>query len=147
MVIFWLEERYRKLFGETCDEEVMPYVGCDGILMGGLDNSGVLARIGKQFVLGRRNIWIPKGTEQEIPFVRIDNNSMYNSGLVLTPYNENDVKFHLGTKTIDKRTKLARVELLGADTDDFVGRVFRTYRDSLVLKRTERDKRLVLYEA
>ena len=91
MITFWLEEQYRKLFGEVCDAELMPYVGCADMLMGGLDNPGVLARIGKDFVIGRRRIWIPKDTKQELPFVRIKNNSMYSDGLVLTPYDETDV--------------------------------------------------------
>jgi hypothetical protein len=141
MISLWLREQDRELFGEACD--LGSYQG--EILTGELENTGVLAKLRKQFVLGKEGIWKPRDTDQEYHFVRIDNNSAYPDGLVLTPYSETDVKYHLRTKTIDETTRLAREELAGADSMDFVERVFGTYYGSVVRRLAERDQHFILY--
>lgn len=107
--------------------------------------SGYLGAIGKKFVLGRWNVWIPKGTDQGRSFVRVLNNSAYPHDLVLTPNSAVDVKYHLKGKTIDERTNLERVELQGISLDNFPERVFRTYYSLLVHKFSGRDEHFLLY--
>jgi|GEM_PF-2823729 len=119
------------------------YPNSDGILEGWLDNAGLLAKIGKDFVLGEKKIFLPANME----FVRVKGNSNYDKrGFILTPYSETEVVHHLRTRTITKRTGIPRVELTGSDQEDFLSRVFRTYaEDPLVNKFKEKDYYLVVY--
>lgn len=143
MINLWLREQDRSLLDEHYKANLNPY--CDNLLFGSLDNPGFLGRIGKNFVLGKDGIWKPKDTSQEYHFVRIDNNSAYPSGLILTPYSAIDVDCHLKSKTIDKTTKFERVELNGSDTEDFILRVFVAYDGPLVSKFNEKDRHLLFY--
>lgn len=116
------------------------------ILTGILENEGSLSKVSKKFVLGRKGIWKPRYLDQEFPHVLINKHSLYKGGLVLTPYSEQDVKFHLGTKTIDQTTDYERVELFGNEQRDFVERVFWTYYGHPdILKPKGKDKHFVLY--
>jgi len=146
-ITFWLREEDRQLLEELYKTDLAE-AGPDArmrLLTGMLENEGAFTRARKRFVLGKKGIWLQEGTEGRVPYVRIDNNTAYADGLVLTPYHEDDVRFANRTMTIDKRTKLARVELLGSDTDPFLCRVFWTYADALVLKFNPRDHRLLYY--
>jgi hypothetical protein len=143
MINLWLKEQDKRLFEELSGTSLNPYR--DQILTGVLNNSGVLGKIGKRFVLGKEGVWIPKGTDQKYHFVRIDNSSAYPEGLILTPYSDIDLRFHLGSRTVDKVTRFSRVELHGMDTDDFVIWVFHTYDGPLVYKRGDKDPHLLLY--
>ena len=62
------------------------------------------------------------------------------------PYSAHDVEFHLKARTIDEKTGIHREELMGSEELDVVERAFRTYRNSLITKYTERDSHLFLYE-
>ena len=143
MMDLWLREEDKNLFEEACKIELDSYR--DDILTGKLDNEGLLAKIGKKFVLGKHSIWKPKDSDQEYPFVRIRNSSSYSNGLILTPYSAIDVEYHLGVRTIDKKTKFERVELTGSDGDDFVERAFNTYYNPMVHKWNEKDQHFLLY--
>lgn len=139
----WLKADDRKRFEDVCDAvKLSPYQNSEGILTGKMKKDGGISALRKDFVLGRKGIWKPNGYF----FVHVINNPVYRDGLILTPYSAVDVRFHLRGRTIDEKTNLSRIELLGTDTDDFVERVFRTYGDSQVAKKTERDNHLVLYE-
>ncbi len=142
---FWLKEADQKLFAEVCDAKLVEYLDADDILTGKLENTGLLNNISKRFVLGRKGIWISRGTVQKNPFVYIKNNSAYPEGLILTPYSREDMISHLKVRTIDQKTNIHREELIGTDTEDFVGRAFRTYDSSQIRKFSENDKHLVLY--
>lgn len=146
MVIFmslnlWLREQDKNLLEELCKISLISYN--DQILTGSLDNPGFLAKISKQFVLGRVSAWIPKDSDQKYPFVRIDNSSVYPNGIILTPYSDIDVDYHLKTRRIDRTTKFERVELRGMGS--FVEQVFYTYYSSLVLKLNKKDHHFLLY--
>ena len=139
----WLREQDKTLFRGLCKISLN---SCkDKILTGTLDNPGLLAKVGKKFVLGKTSVWIPRDTDKKYYFVRIDNSSAYSNGLILTPYSEIDVTYHLKSKTIDRKTKFERVELEGMDTADFIERVFRTYYGLLVRKFNEKDQHFLLY--
>lgn len=142
-VKLWIRGLERGLFECVCDMELSEYP--NGKLTGLLENPGLLAKIGKQFVLGKKRVWEARGTGQALYFVRINNNSAYPDGLILTPYSAEDVHSHLKSRTIDEKTKIHREELTGSDMDDFVGRVFNTYCGPLVRRNMERDNHLVLY--
>jgi hypothetical protein len=118
------------------------------ILTGEIGNDGLVAKIRKSFVIGRKRIWIPT-SGQHFPFVRVDNHPMYPNGFVMTPYSAVDVDYHLGTRTIDKTTPLDRVELIGSDQNDFAARVFSTYFYPACVKKRpgEIENHFVLYEA
>lgn len=152
MVIeLWLREgRDEKRFQDVCKGVELKKYFKSNILTGCLEgnNEGKLSALRKEFVLGRIKKWKPKDAEQLFPFVRIDNNSVYPDGLVLTPYSEIDVKYHLKGRTIDERTMLSRVELFGGDNDDFIMRAFTTYDKSpQINKAKETDSHFILYEA
>lgn len=121
------------------------------ILTGEIEDAGLMGVVGRQMVIGRKRLWVNGEGEQKqsIPFVRIDNHPMYPSGFVLTPYSAVDVDYHLGTRTIDKRTALDRVELIGSAEGDFVARVFSTYFYPACVKKRpgEMENHFVLYEA
>jgi hypothetical protein len=145
----WVREADKGLLAESCDIELSTYV--NDILTGRLDNEGLLAKIGKSFVLGKEGIWTskaenPKSKKQEISFAKIKNSSAYPNGLILSPYSAVDVKYHLGSKTIDQTTPLEKIQLMGSDQEDFAVRVFRTYYHTVGVKRfCEKDNHLVLY--
>ena len=144
----WLRGKDEQLFKDVCHIDLSGYGPSDGeLLTGELDKPGILGRVYNNFVLGRKRIWMPKetGLGEGLPFVRINGNSAYPSGLILTPYKWIDVRFHLGVRTIDQKTPLDREELAGNEDDDFAVRVFRTYYDTLILKFNERDDHFVLY--
>jgi hypothetical protein len=129
------------LFEEGCSINLES--GDGNILTGRLDNVGFLAKIGKRFVLGKEGVWIPKDSDQKFYFVRIDNSSAYPNGLILSPYSDIDVDYHLKSKTIDKRTRFEREELSGRGS--FVEQVFEKYYSSLVRKKDEKDQHFILY--
>ncbi len=139
----WIRELDKKLFQDICDIELSEYP--DGKLTGQLEKPGVLGKIGRQFVLGKKGLWETRGSDHGLHFVRIKNNSLYQTSLILSPYSSEDVHSHLGSRTIDRRTRIHREELTGIDTDDFVERVFKTYYGPLIKKNNERDNHLVLY--
>jgi hypothetical protein len=54
--------------------------------------------------------------------------------LYLSTWNESNVKYYLGTKTLEQRMreegkKCTAVELLGSDAEDIIWRIFVTYND------------------
>jgi len=144
MVYLWLRQKDVGLLESVCkkasiiDQE-------EEIVRGSLDDAGFLGGVGRVFVLGREMVWKPFDTDQLYRFARINNLSLYPEGLILTPYNALDVRYHLGTRTIDKTTKLSRVELEGSDKLDFVKRVYMTFFGSLVAKHTKKDNHFLLY--
>lgn len=141
-IVLWLRPCDKELF-----ESIIPDVNLEkyseDILKGLLEEPGYVAKIKKHFVLGRKKIWTPKDTEDKIAFVYIKNNSAYGNGLILTPYSDTDVIYHLKSKLIKRHH---REELLGSDQDDFIKRVFETYESPLIDKFDERGHHLVLYE-
>ena len=142
MIELWVREHeIQKLFEEGCKIDLNSYKS--HILTGRLNNPGFLAKIRKQFVLGKEGVWIPKDSNQKFHFVRIDNSSAYPNGLILSPYSAIDVDYHLKSKTIDKKTRFEREELM--EGDSFVEQVFKTYYSSLVRKRDEKDQRFLFY--
>lgn len=137
----WLREQDKTLLEELSKISLNSYG--DQILTGILDNPGLLAKIGKRFVLGKEGIWIPKDTDQKYHFIRIRNSSVYLNGLILTPYSDIDVDYHLKTRRIDITTEFERVELRG--TGSFVEQAFYTYYSLLVHKLAEKDQYFLLY--
>lgn len=144
----WIETFDEELFKNICQVSLKQYN--DHLLTGKLDNEGTLSKFGKKFVLGRKEVWIPKSMEKSrrgYSFVRINNNSSYPLGLILTPYSDIDVKYHRNSRTIDQKTNFERIELFGSDQDDFIERVFKTYKNSLVHKPKEKDNHFILYSS
>lgn len=119
----------------------------EDILTAEVENSGLVGGFRYYFCVGKVGRWAQRDNSQVFQFIRIDNHSLYTDGLILTPYSAEDVDYHLKGKTIDKRSNLERVELVGSDTDDFIMRSFQTYGNSKLIKNlTEKDKRLLLYQ-
>ena len=157
MTNFWLMEQDRALLGELYGGGLTAYK--PQILVGHLDNPGLLAKIGGRFVLGRERILIPKNTDRNLrklqkhfvlgddgvwrpnstdykySFVRVGNSSAYPEGLVLTPHPSVGMN----------NPAFASVKLEGDDTENFVTRVFKTYGGALISKSRERDFHLFLY--
>lgn len=114
----------------------------DNISTGVLENDGSLNRIMKEFVLGRTRRW--KQSANSLEFVRIDYMHLYPNGLILTPYSDIDVRYHLSSKNIEQNSPIERVELRGSDHDDFVDRAFGTYYHPIVSKHEPKDFRFIL---
>ena len=123
----------------------------NAILTGSLENTGLLSKIRSAFVLGKEGLWVPEGESPDkgTRFVYIKNSLAYRGGLILTPYSDVDVRSHLNGTTIDQRTDIYRVELLGREDEDFECRVFRTYYHTteLVKRLNERNEHLLLYNS
>ena len=146
----WIRECDAELFKEACRsarkscEDVELSTHLRDILTGKLSNDGLLGKLKGMFTLGAVKVWQPQGAK----FVRVSGNSMYSDGVILTPYSDVDVDYHLGTRTIDKRTELERIELLGPN-DDFMAMFFRTYFHNAGVNRNpsvESDNRFLVYE-
>lgn len=146
----WLRECDVGLFSEACKsarmggEDVGLSTHLKDILTGRLSNDGLLAKLKGMFTLGAVKVWQPQGAK----FVRVYNNSIYPEGIVITPHSEIDARYHLKTRTIDQRTDMHRVELLGPN-DDFMAMVFRTYFHTAGVPRNptiESDSHFLVYE-
>ncbi|MEK6933610.1 MAG: hypothetical protein AABW75_01915 [Nanoarchaeota archaeon] len=116
------------------------------ILTGITEQTGLISRLKKSTVLGKIKYWEHEGSKQRIPFVRIDNsNRVYEHGLIMCPLDGHNVRFR-GSRTVDKLTDFNRVELLGAQNNDFITKVFVTYySDGLVPKPGDFEKHFLLY--
>jgi len=148
MIQVWIKDKDIKLFHrlvKNSNYSFSPYLE-NVLTTENIKDPGVLGSMRKKFTVGKIGIWRPRGSNQIYRFVRINNNSMYPDGLILTPYSEIDVDYHLKTRRIDLTTKLERVELLGEDEADIIVRTFKTYgMNALVRKHTEKDHHLLLY--
>lgn len=150
---YWLCAQDKKLLTPTLNQDLKVYgsfVGSlveDDILVGQIEQTGAISGLMDEFVLGKVRFWKHKGASHRTPFVRIDNmERVYNQGLILTPLNKTDIRFHRHHKTIDETTPLNRIELLATQDSDFVKRVFTTYyTDVLVPKPTKFEEHFFLY--
>ena len=148
MIQVWLKNKDIKLFWKLIKNEKhsLSSYSEDILTAENIENTGIIGAMRKEFAVGKIGFWKSKDFDQTLDFVRINNNSMHPYGLILTPYSEIDVDYHLRTKKIDLRTRLERVELLGDPNEDIVPRVFRTYEtDVLVKKHADTDFHLLLY--
>jgi hypothetical protein len=139
----WLGKEDSKLFKRLCKAPLRKHL--EGIVTAQIQEPGFLANMGRNFVLGKKGLWVSKNVLQKRSFVYIKSNSAYPDGLVLTPYSGIDVKFHSKGRTIDEHTPIQRVELMGSGNDDFIKRVFLTYYDGTVRRLNERDFHLLVY--
>lgn len=145
----WLLDRDAELLHENFDIPLENYADFseeEDILTGGSERTGIVSKLEKDFTVGKVKFWEWESGKERVPFVRIDNNSAYPHGMILTPIDEVHIKYHRKGKTIDETTPLERVQLLSAPNNDFVRKVFVTYDlDSLVAKPREQDRHFLLY--
>jgi hypothetical protein len=116
---------------------------------------GIFGKLNSQFVLGRINLWVPRGEndkrnyDEGVPFIKIKKGSCYSTvqmGMVLSPYDYVDLIFHLKAKPIDQRECIQRVGLLGDSSRDLVDRGFWTYKSAPgISHKTPRDTRFLIY--
>lgn len=148
----WIRENDKELLTRYIDiplefyEEFMGSGPSEEILTGITKQTGLISRLKKSFVLGKIKYWEHEGSKHRTPFVRIDNSiRVYEHGLIMCPLDGHNIRFR-GSKTIDKLTNFDRVELLGAQNNDFVTKVFVTYySDGLVPKPSDFEKHFLLY--
>jgi len=143
-VTLWIQSDNRGRLEQVCEIDLEECL--EGILTGGFEDPGHLAKVRKKFTLGKRQTWRVKlkgdATQEGLDFVYIKNNRAYREGLMLTPYSETDVIYHLKSRPIEGH---AREELVGSDQEEFLERVFRTYAQPLINKFSDKDKHLAVY--
>jgi hypothetical protein len=143
MVNLYFKEQHEEPLKKLCEITTTPYRY--DILKGLLEKPGFMGKVGREFVVGKVKRWaMPESSNEGYYFVRINNSSAYPRGLILTPYSDIDVRFHLKTKKVDETTPYEREELLGTSNEDFVVRAIMTYHDSIIRKWNEKDGRFVL---
>ncbi len=150
-VKLWIPSQELDVLGKK-----MPLSSIDEV-MGGclvtavLANPGYLGPIGKTHILVYTGHFMTKYNEIAGAYGHItkkQRHSMYSQGLMFTTYNEADVQFHLGTRTVTKRYGIDRIEVpeedLGKNLHQFVLDAYKRY-DLLGLKHTERENHLLFY--
>jgi hypothetical protein len=116
------------------------------------EESGKIKNMRELLVLVRIGHWKtisdPRETTGAYGFVSKGDHSMYTHGLMFTTYRETDVAYVLGSRTVTKKYKIDRLEVLspdgGLNLDDFVANCVPTYA-KLGLKRQERENHLLFY--
>jgi hypothetical protein len=161
----WFEAAIRdELQRQTKVGKVAKY-GCSGegdILTGAISNEGAMSHLGDYFTLGKVRFWKSKDAREmdinvSIPFVLVRNHFCYPNGLALSPVDRINVRYHnvlktigeteeMGRHTIDETTPLHRVQLVHAPNEDFMGRVFATWHNGVLIPKTiPRDSKLLVY--
>ena len=108
--------------------------------------SGIISKLKSDFLLGKVRFWERESSRHRIPFVRIDNYSAHPQGLIVTPLDAIDIRYHRKGRTIDQNTELKRIQLLGSQGLDFVGKVFITNANDAIFPKSEtKDKHLLIY--
>lgn len=117
-----------------------------------LTNPGYLTRLRKTHVLVEVGYFREPEGEVTGAYGRISRkqrHSMYPNGAMFTTYDENDVKYHLGTRTVTQRDGKPRIEVpvsdICQDLDQFVLAAHKRY-EFLGLKLTEREHHLLFYQ-
>jgi len=144
----WVLNTHEELLKRFCSSEFSDYSSFDAkrdIRTGNVP-SGLFSKLAREFVLGKVDFWENEGSKRRVPFVRIDNHLAYPNGVVMTPYDWIDVRYHRGRKTIDQKTPLSRVQLLSAPNNDFIRKVFVTYNlDAIISKPRQRERQFIVY--
>jgi len=65
---------------------------------------------GKRAAVGKLRHWNIKDSQTFVGYIHIDHHPVFTEGIIITPYQEHEVKYHLGGRTIDEVTGVHRVE-------------------------------------
>jgi len=119
-------------------------------LEGRIENEGIIGGLKNHFVLAKRGVWVSQEGTQKSSFAMINNHQAYGEGILITPYDEIQARFHLKQETLSQVAGFHRVELQYGHDMPFVARTFATYYSSqaVVCKpKGTRTEHLLLYSS